>query len=289
MRWRRFRASSRARLGFACAGAVRNDGVRHSRGALVMLLDDDDEFLEGKIEAQVAAMVGDGCVGGASAGGRQKEEGGNTTCAGLSFVHDFSATEAQIGWGPRGAPPPPPPSPPQQLQQRSGTGVDTRMHRGYLWGAMLAKFGSVASDDGSVIGGEGQPSTMADELRALGNFPRTLSARLLRIHNYVVTSSVCFTRELWARRGPFRLLHMHTNMPEDYELWLRFFAGDGDGGGGAKAGGAAARGVYLPEPLVYYDAGKYDQQAAVAGVGRGAGSAAGEGGSDEDDDDAAFE
>ena len=47
MRWRRFRASSARRLGFACAGAARNDGVRSSRSALPMLLDDDNEFLEG--------------------------------------------------------------------------------------------------------------------------------------------------------------------------------------------------------------------------------------------------
>ena len=145
------------------------------------------------------------------------------------------------------------------------------------------------------------------------NFPRRMAGtRLLRVHNYVVTSSVAFTRSLWARRGPFRHLRMHTAVPEDLDLWLRFFDEVGGGeaaaveagrgvlpasaqnsssssssssSGGTAPGGRSghdpgARGVYLPEPLVYYDAGDYDGASAAA---------AGEGAGEEVSDDANFE
>jgi hypothetical protein len=348
MRWRRFRASSARRLGFACAGAARNDGVRSSRGALLMLLDDDDEFLEGKVLAQVRAMmaVGEGAVvrsgahtvPGSSDGGLGRDGGGEGAHAGSSssssggssggsdsggssggsdskgvavqdrFAYDFSATEAQIGWGPRGAPPPQQQHQHQhrqrqhQLQQLQHQqllqrpGADTRMHRGFLWGTMRAKFHAAGIALGRQRGEE--------------NFPRRMAGtRLLRVHNYVVTSSVAFTRALWARRGPFRHLRMHTRVPEDLDLWLRFFD-EGGGEAAAAAGGGvlpasaqsssssssstpdgrassydpAARGVYLPEPLVYYDAGDYDGASAAA-AGEGAGGAARQGAVEEADDE----
>jgi hypothetical protein len=94
------------------------------------------------------------------------------------------------------------------------------------------------------------------DLKELGDLPERITHRSVLAHNYIITSSVCMRRALFDRLGPFRLDRpMHTDMPEDLDLWLTV----------TKAEGAEGHGVYLRQPLVYYDATRlYRDQAAPA-------------------------
>jgi GT2 family glycosyltransferase len=147
--------------------------------------------------------------------------------------YTFSATEAFIGHGGY--------RPTQQKYKR--------FNRGFFWSTLQKKFA-----------GHGMPLG--------GNFPAEISLGMLKVHNYLITSSVCFTRELFQQHGPFDTrTRMHTDMPEDLDLWLRMFGDEQAGVGAASSEDAhthsevgtevpqavQANGVYLVEPLVYYD------------------------------------
>jgi teichuronic acid biosynthesis glycosyltransferase TuaG len=49
--------NSKEIFGYACAGYVRNRGVRESKGVYLCFLDDDDVFLPHKIETQISEMI----------------------------------------------------------------------------------------------------------------------------------------------------------------------------------------------------------------------------------------
>jgi glycosyltransferase involved in cell wall biosynthesis len=49
--------NSKSKLGYACAGYVRNIGVKNSSGEYVAFLDDDDWWTKDKVEVQVNKMI----------------------------------------------------------------------------------------------------------------------------------------------------------------------------------------------------------------------------------------
>jgi glycosyltransferase involved in cell wall biosynthesis len=53
--------NSKKKIGFACAGYVRNKGIDKSTGKYVAFCDDDDIWFPKKIELQVNAMIESGC------------------------------------------------------------------------------------------------------------------------------------------------------------------------------------------------------------------------------------
>ena len=145
----------------------------------------------------------------------------------------FSATEALIGHGAFR---------PQQQRYKL-------FNREYFWQVLRRKFarGGVEMEE---------------------NFPAAITLSLLQIHNYLITSSVCFTRELFNRYGPFDVTtRMHTDMPEDLALWLRMF---GEGAEKGDQASSPAQGAYMKQPLVYYDLdhGKRPEGKAVSGEAR---------------------
>ena len=58
--------NTRARFGFPCLGFVKNVGITRATGELLAFLDDDDEWLPGKLASQVAALRATGCRMGAT-------------------------------------------------------------------------------------------------------------------------------------------------------------------------------------------------------------------------------
>jgi GT2 family glycosyltransferase len=141
----------------------------------------------------------------------------------------FSATEAFIGHG----------------GFRPKQKVYKRFNRDFFWRGHQKKFAT-----------HGMPLSE--------NFPTDITLELLKVHNYLITSTVCFTKELFEEHGPFDIAtRMHTDMPEDLDLWLRMFGSNQEQHkeqhkeAGPESGSAetpvGVRGVYLVEPLVYYD------------------------------------
>lgn len=53
--------NSKEKFGFACAGYVRNQGIKNSSGDYIAFLDDDDIWLPNKIELQIKAMQETSC------------------------------------------------------------------------------------------------------------------------------------------------------------------------------------------------------------------------------------
>lgn len=53
--------NSKEIFGYACAGYVRNQGVKIARGKYIAFCDDDDSWLSNKLELQIAAMKESGC------------------------------------------------------------------------------------------------------------------------------------------------------------------------------------------------------------------------------------
>ena len=80
-------------------------------------------------------------------------------------------------------------------------------------------------------------------------FPEKITHKLINVHNYLITSTVCFGRDVHKRTGGFSLSdknRMHTMEPDDYNMWKRISLES------QKMDGSM---LYIHEPLLHYDGG----------------------------------